>query len=83
MAYMFETLVVLIVPGAEFLSETRVFTHHRERLVEEVIRVMPSLRIDSIGKPKQSLVCRLGTFVGYATTHTVSNLDPISPQLPR
>ncbi|KAM7204000.1 hypothetical protein V8F33_001971 [Rhypophila sp. PSN 637] len=79
MAYVFETLVVPLITGAEFLTETKIFTEHRELLVEEIIPMMQSLRVNSVGKPKQSLVCRLDTFVGCANADTGSDLDLISP----
>ncbi|KAM7213888.1 hypothetical protein V8F06_010707 [Rhypophila decipiens] len=78
-AYVFETLVVPLITGAQFLTETKIFTERRELLVEEMIPMMQSLRVNSVGKPKQSLVCRLDTFVGCANADTGSDLDLISP----
>ncbi|KAK4207816.1 hypothetical protein QBC37DRAFT_432872 [Rhypophila decipiens] len=82
-AYVFETLVVPLITGAEFLTQTKIFTERRELLVEEMIPMMQSLRVNSVGKPKQSLVCRLDTFVGCANADTGSDLDLISPDFAR
>ncbi|RSL55441.1 ATP-dependent RNA helicase MAK5 [Fusarium duplospermum] len=41
---------------------------------------MQALRVNSVGRPKRSLVCRLDTYVGCATVDTGSDLDLVSPK---
>jgi len=83
MVHVFESLVVPAILGAAFLEETETFTKHRDRLVEELVPSMQSLRVCSVGKPKRGLVCRLDTFVGCANVDTGSDMDLVSPQFVR
>ncbi|KAK0657803.1 hypothetical protein B0T16DRAFT_402570 [Cercophora newfieldiana] len=80
MVHVFESLAVPAILGAAFLEETETFTKHRDRLVEELVPSMQSLRVCSVGKPKRGLVCRLDTFIGCATADTGSDMDLVSPQ---
>ncbi len=80
MVHVFESLAVPAIIGAPFLEETETFTKHRERLVEELVPAMQSLRVCAVGKPKKGLVCRLDTFVGCANADTGSDLDLVSPK---
>lgn len=77
--YVFQTLAVQLIMGLEFLQETETLSKHKDRLVEQFIPAMQSLRVNSVGKSKRALICRLGTFVGCATVDTGSDLDLISP----
>lgn len=81
--YIFETLVVPLIMGAEFLKETETLTQHRDRLIEEIVPSMQALQVNSVGKPKRGLVCRLDTFVGCANADTGSDLDLVSPEFAR
>ncbi|KAJ4160271.1 hypothetical protein NW754_003397 [Fusarium falciforme] len=77
--HVFNTLAVPLIMGADFLQQTETLNKHRDRLVEQPIPAMQALRVNSIGRPKRSLVCRLGTYVGCATVDTGSDLDLVSP----
>jgi hypothetical protein len=79
--HVFESLAVDAIIGAAVLEETEIFTKHRDRLVEELVPAMQSLRVCSIRKPKteRGLACRLDTFAGYANADTGSDLDLVSP----
>lgn len=77
--YVFHTLAVQLIMGVEFLQETETLSKHKDRLVEQSIPAMQSLRVNSVGKHRRGLICRLGTFVGCATVDTGSDLDLVSP----
>ncbi|KAJ4183957.1 hypothetical protein NW755_009498 [Fusarium falciforme] len=77
--HVFNTLAVPLIMGVDFLQQTETLSKHRDRLVEQVVPAMQSLRVNSIGRPKRSLVCRLDTYVGCATVDTGSDLDLVSP----
>lgn len=77
--YVFRTLAVELIMGVDFLQETETWSKHKGRLVEQLIPAMQSLRVNSVGKHKRGLICRLGTFVGCATVDTGSDLDLVSP----
>lgn len=76
--YVFHTLAIPLIMGVDFLQETETLSKHKDRLVEQSIPAMQSLRVNSIGRPKRSLICRLGTYVGCATVDTGSDLDFVS-----
>ncbi|KAH7324250.1 hypothetical protein B0I35DRAFT_423796 [Stachybotrys elegans] len=76
----FQTLAVPMILGMEFLLETETLTKHTDRMVEQLVPAMQSLRVNSIGKPRQSLVCRLDRHIGCANIDTGSDLDFVSPQ---
>ena len=78
--HVFETLAVPAIIGSSFLDETETFTKHRDRLVEESVTALQSLRVCSVGKPRKGLVCRLDSFVGCANADTGSDLDLVSPK---
>ncbi|KAK3297132.1 uncharacterized protein B0H64DRAFT_391423 [Chaetomium fimeti] len=78
--HVFETLAVPAIIGSSFLDETETFTKHRDRLVEQRVTALQSLRVCSIGKPRKGLVCRLDSFVGCANADTGSDLDLVSPK---
>lgn len=77
--FVFRTLVVQLIMGVDFLQETKTLSKHKDRLVEQFLPAMQSLRVNSIGKHKRGLICQLGTFVGCAIVDTGSDLDCISP----
>ncbi|RYP25877.1 hypothetical protein DL768_011641 [Monosporascus sp. mg162] len=79
-AYVFSSLVVPVIMGASLLKETKTLTKYRDRMVEEFVPVMQALRVNSVGKPKQSVVCRLDSFVGCANPDTGSDLDLVRPE---
>ena len=76
--YIFESLVVDAIMGATFLNKTKVFAKHRHRLLEQTVLTTHALRVNSVGTPKQDLVCRIDSFVGCAHADTGSDLDLIS-----
>lgn len=76
--HVFSTLAVPLIMGVDFLQQTETLSKHRDRLVEQVVPAMQSLRVNSVGRPKRSLVCRLDTYVGCATVDTGSDLDLVS-----
>ncbi|KAL7929793.1 hypothetical protein V8C35DRAFT_314336 [Trichoderma chlorosporum] len=78
--YVFESLAVPVIMGTGFLKETEIFTKHKDRLIEQIVPSMQALQVNSIGKPKRGLICRLDTFVGCANADTGSDLDLVSPQ---
>ncbi|KAH6889367.1 hypothetical protein B0T10DRAFT_487861 [Thelonectria olida] len=75
----FASLAVPAIIGMEFLHMTETLSKHTDRLVEEYVSGMQSLRVSSIGTPKRNVICRLGTHIGCATADTGSDLDLISP----
>lgn len=77
--HVFSTLAVPMIMGVDFLLQTETLSKHRDRLVEQVVPAMQSLRVNSVGRPKRSLICRLDTYVGCATVDTGSDLDLVSP----
>ncbi|KAM6532833.1 hypothetical protein FALCPG4_005882 [Fusarium falciforme] len=77
--HVFNTLAVPLIMGVDFLQRTETLSKHRDRLVEQVVPAMQSLRVNSVGRPKRSLVCRLDTYVGCATVDTGSDMDLVSP----
>ncbi|EHK50254.1 hypothetical protein TRIATDRAFT_314457 [Trichoderma atroviride IMI 206040] len=77
--HVFRTLAVELIMGVEFLQETETLDKHKDRLVEEFVPAMQSLRVNSVGESKRGLMCQLGRFVGCATVDTGSDLDLVSP----
>lgn len=75
----FASLVVPAIIGMEFLQATDILSKHTDRLLKQEVAMMQSLWMSSIGTPKRSVVCRLGTNIGYATADTGSDLDLVSP----
>ncbi|KAJ3518864.1 hypothetical protein NM208_g14352 [Fusarium decemcellulare] len=65
--------------GMDFLYETETLSKHTDRLVEQLVPGMQSLRVNSVGSPKRSIMCRLDEAVGCATVDTGSDLDLVSP----
>lgn len=78
--YVFKSLIVPALMGAEFLMATETFTKYRNRLTQEFVPATQFLQVNSVGKAKQALICRLNTFVGCANADTGSDLDLISPE---
>ncbi|KAH8767387.1 hypothetical protein F5883DRAFT_554941 [Diaporthe sp. PMI_573] len=76
--YVFQTLAVPMIMGAEFLHATETLTKHRDRLVEELIPSKHALRVYSVGRTKRDVVCRVGNYLGCATADTGSDLDLVS-----
>ncbi|KAB5572029.1 hypothetical protein GE09DRAFT_1268445 [Coniochaeta sp. 2T2.1] len=76
--HVFNTLAVPVIMGMDFLRQTETLTKHTYRLVKELAPAMQSLRVNSVGKPKQSLLCRLNNYVGCARPDTGSDLDLVS-----
>lgn len=77
--HVFNTLAVPLIMGLDFLQQTETLSKHRNRLVEQPAPAMQALRVNSVGRPKRSLVCRLDTYVGCATVDTGSDLDLVNP----
>ncbi|RSL98897.1 hypothetical protein CDV31_012418 [Fusarium ambrosium] len=78
--HVFNTLAVPLIMGVNFLQQTETLSKHRDRLVEHSFPVMQALRVNSVGRPKRSLICQLDTYVGCATVDTGSDLDLVSPK---
>lgn len=79
--HVFATLAVPLIMGMEFLQQTETLSKYRDRLVEQHIPGMQTLRVSSVGRPKRSLICQLdNNYVGCATVDTGSDLDLVSPQ---
>ncbi|KPM44906.1 hypothetical protein AK830_g1642 [Neonectria ditissima] len=76
--HVFHTLAVPLIMGIEFLQQTETFSKYTDRLVEQLVPAMQTLRVNSVGRPKRSLICRLDTYVGCATVDTGSDLDLVS-----
>lgn len=81
--YVFSSLAVSVIMGMEFLQQTETLTKHTDRMIEQLVPSMQALRVNSIGKPKQNLICRLGTYTGLASPDTGSDLDLVSPDFAR
>ncbi|KAF4999850.1 hypothetical protein FDECE_11381 [Fusarium decemcellulare] len=75
----FNALAVPLIMGMDFLHETETLSKHTDRLVEQLIPDIQSLRVNSVGSPKRSIMCRLDEAVGCATVDTGSDLDLVSP----
>lgn len=78
--YVFHRLAVPMIMGLEFLHSTETLSKYRDRLTEEFVPMMRSLRVCSVGRPKRQIVCRVGHYVGCATADTGSDLDLVSPE---
>ncbi|KAI1170120.1 hypothetical protein F4777DRAFT_595490 [Nemania sp. FL0916] len=76
--HVFQSLAVPVIIGMQFLEQTETLSKHRDRLVEQIIPSMQALRVNSVGKPRKHLICRLDTHVGCASADTGSDLDLIS-----
>ena len=81
--HVFHSLAVPVIMGMNFLEQTETLNKHKDRLVEELVPAMQSLRVTSIGKPRRNIICRLGTYVGCAVADTGSDLDLVSPEFAR
>ncbi|KAH7001150.1 hypothetical protein EDB80DRAFT_879254 [Ilyonectria destructans] len=79
----FNSLAVPAIMGNDFLQQTETLSKHTDRLFEQIVPAMQSLRVNSIGNSKRNLICRLGTYVGCATADTGSDLDLVSPEFAR
>ncbi|KAJ3563559.1 hypothetical protein NPX13_g8154 [Xylaria arbuscula] len=79
----FKSLAVPVIIGMEVLERTETLSKHRDRLVEQLIPSMQALRVNSIGRPRRNLICRLDTYVGYASADTGSDLDLVSLEFAR
>ncbi|KAM5344700.1 hypothetical protein ACJ41O_010562 [Fusarium nematophilum] len=77
--HVFSVLAVPAIMGVEFLRRTETLTKHTDRLVEELVPSMQALRVNSVDRPKRSIICQLDSFVGCATVDTGSDLDLVSP----
>jgi aspartyl protease len=78
--YVFSSLAVPVIMGMEFLKQTETLTKHTDRMTEQTMPTMQALRVNSLGKAKQNLVCRLGPYTGLASTDTGSDIDLVSPK---
>jgi hypothetical protein len=78
--FIFQKLAVPIIMGMEFLEKTETLGKHRDRLVEESVPILQNFRVQAVGQPKKSLVCRLDSHVGCANADTGSDLDLVSYQ---
>ncbi|VUC34360.1 unnamed protein product [Clonostachys rosea] len=74
----FNTLSVPLIMGMQFLEATETYSKHKNRLVEETVPRMHVLQVNSVGRPKKSLICRLDAYVSLATADTGSDIDLIS-----
>ncbi|KAI1358663.1 hypothetical protein F5Y08DRAFT_332927 [Xylaria arbuscula] len=81
--HVFKSLAVPVIIGMEVLERTETLSKHRDRLVEQLIPSMQALRVNSIGRPRRNLICRLDTYVGYASADTGSDLDLVSLEFAR
>ncbi|CAG9982239.1 unnamed protein product, partial [Clonostachys byssicola] len=57
--HIFNTLSVPLIMGMQFLEMTETYSKHQNRLVEETVPHMHSLQVNSVGRPRKSLICRL------------------------
>ncbi|OIW31970.1 hypothetical protein CONLIGDRAFT_629660 [Coniochaeta ligniaria NRRL 30616] len=81
--HVFSSLAVPVIVGMDFLQQTETLSKHRDRLVEELVPATRALRVNSVGRPRQNLLCRLDSYVGCAITDTGSDLDLVSPEFAR
>ncbi|KAI0439364.1 hypothetical protein F4803DRAFT_554140 [Xylaria telfairii] len=81
--HVFKSLAVPVIIGMEFLEQTETLSKHRDRLVEQLVPSMQALRVNSIGRPRRNLICRLDTYVGCANADTGSDLDLVSLEFAR
>ncbi|KAF4947658.1 hypothetical protein FSARC_13919 [Fusarium sarcochroum] len=79
--YVFNTLAVPMIMGMEFLLGTETLNKHTDRLVEQVIPSMQNLRVNSVGRPKRNIVCRLNDLIGHAAVDTGSDLNFVHPRV--
>ncbi|KAF4472499.1 hypothetical protein FALBO_624 [Fusarium albosuccineum] len=75
----FNVLAVPLIMGMNFLHETETLSKHMDRLVEQLIPGMQSLRVNSVGSSKRGIMCCLDGTIGCATVDTGSDLDLVSP----
>ncbi|KAI4863042.1 hypothetical protein F4820DRAFT_471943 [Hypoxylon rubiginosum] len=76
--HIFRNLPVPLIMGLRFLQITETWTKYRDRLVEEVIPMIQSPRVYSIGKYQQCLTCKLDEHVGLANVDTGSDVNLVS-----
>uniref|UniRef100_A0A0B7K9N9 Uncharacterized protein n=1 Tax=Bionectria ochroleuca TaxID=29856 RepID=A0A0B7K9N9_BIOOC len=81
--HIFSTLSVPLIMGMQFLGMTETYSKHQNRLIEETVPHMHSLQVNSVGRPRRSLICRLNTYVSLATADTGSDIDLISADYAR
>lgn len=81
--HVFSSLAVSAIMGMQFLRQTETLGRHKDRLVKEVVPSMQALQVKSIGRSKQSLVCRFDSYVGWANADTGSDLDLVSSEFAR
>ncbi|KAJ8129411.1 hypothetical protein O1611_g4221 [Lasiodiplodia mahajangana] len=81
--HVFKSLAVPVIIGMEFLEQTETLSKHRDRLVEQLVPSMQALRVNSVGRPRRNLICRLDNYVGCASADTGSDLDLVSLEFAR
>ncbi|KAK4161518.1 hypothetical protein QBC43DRAFT_323465 [Cladorrhinum sp. PSN259] len=81
--HVFSTLAVPVIMGLHFLELTETYTKHKNRLIDEPFPAAPAIRVNSVGRPKRDLVCRLDGYVGLANVDTGSDLDFVSDKYAR
>lgn len=81
--HVMQTLATDVIMGMTFLEETRTLTEHTERLVEQVIEMPQSLRVNSVGRPRSQLSCRVNEHLVCANVDSGSDLDLINPDYAR
>ncbi|KAJ8112905.1 hypothetical protein ONZ43_g5279 [Nemania bipapillata] len=81
--HVFKSLAVPMIMGMEFLEQTETLSKHRDRLVERLVPSMQALRVNSVGRSRRNLICRLDTYIGCASADTGSDLDLVSLKFAR
>ncbi|KAK4221561.1 hypothetical protein QBC38DRAFT_521825 [Podospora fimiseda] len=76
--HVFNALAISAIMGLQFLELTETYTKHKDRLIAEPLPTSSTIQINSIGRPKRDLMCRLNLFVGLANVDTGSDLDFVS-----
>lgn len=79
----FRSLAVSVIMGMDFLQQTETLTKHTDRMVEQLVPSLQALRVNSVGKAKRNVICRLGTYTSLASPDTGSDLDLVSPDFAR
>lgn len=83
MFYVLQTLATEVIMGMAFLEETKTLTEHRNRLVERTVAMPQTLRVNSFGRPRKQLSCRLYEHLVCANVDSGSDLDLINPAFAR
>jgi hypothetical protein len=76
--YVFETLIVPLIMGRDFLERTDTLTQHQDRLVDRPPRTGPC-RVMHLNRPKRRMRCYIDSDLVKANPDTGAEMELVSP----